>query len=378
MGTSPKIVNNSAVTFVPIPTSSSPARLEFSEGGTDWFFFTFAPLAHKAVPHTCWYSRNICGSNEWMELGLCLTSHNKLSCPSPPRNKATEKGQQEVVLRGCSRTQGDPWRRGPSLTPTPRQSTVCLLAPRVRKVVNGLFTFEIGSVVLFFVSLLADLDWSVVMKAVSQLASLVKGREPRTAPAVSWPLPRLPLWVLGVITSSFSPSTNCRQAAGMRYLARCRNPDPRPGFQFRPSRSASALEGRRSPQATRGPAGALCEWFPWFSQRILCWSRPCGRPPAPSLPTTAMWTLPCLRWALGRRTSHVPSTAWKAIPPTGYPFLALHVVFLWEHFPGRLAEPRRGEVCVVLCLPRSWALQRRQPVRSMRMDAVSVACVPRA
>lgn len=64
---------------------------------------------------------------------------------------------------------GRPWEKRPFSDATPGQSAACPVPPRVRKVVKGLFTFEIGSVVLFFLSLWAGLDGSVMMKAVSQL-----------------------------------------------------------------------------------------------------------------------------------------------------------------------------------------------------------------
>lgn len=165
-------------------------------------------------------------------------------------------------------------------------------------------------------------------------------------------------------------------------MARCRNPDPRPGFQFRPPRSASALEGRRSPQATRGPAGALREWFPWFSRRILCWSRPCGRPPAPG---SARLPRPSARQPCGLCPACAgPSLAGPHTrrPLPGRPFRRL-VTPSWlcmsssSENTSQAAWLSPGAArSVWSCFPRGWARQQRQAVRSVRMDAVSVACVP--
>ena len=152
-------------------------------------------------------------------------------------------------------------------------------------------------------------------------ASLVKGGEPRTAPSCLLIPPSPPSWI--------PPGHHV-------LLLPHHPPPPRPRARAAwiragtlthawgsslSSWSASALEGRRSPQATRGPAGALHEWFPWFSQRSLCWSPPGGhcpprlRPPASSLRGAARGQPAPPAGGLRRRTSQAPSHCLWAIPP---------------------------------------------------------------
>ena len=382
MGTSPKIVNNSAVTLVPVPTSSSPARLEFSEG-RDWFPLTFAPPTHSTVPHTRWYLRNICGPNEWMELVLCLTPHN-LSSPPPPWHKATAKGSRNwcsEVVPGPRATLGEEallWRDA---------WAVCSLsgAPQGQKSGKGFIHIWNRECCVVFPLSMGRLGWICNDEGSFSAASLVKGGEPRTAPAVSWSLSRLPHGVPGVIVFSFSPTTpdhRGRPWARAPWIAAGTLTHAQGSRSS--SRSASALEGRRSPQATRGPAGALREWFPWFSTVKPVLESSQRRLPAPGsarLPRPSAGqhvdSLPRLRRASVAGPHTRRPTACRPFPHwTGYPFLALHVVFRWEHFQAARLSPGAAK-SVWACVRSRLGWSPWQPVRSVGMGAVAVTCVPR-
>lgn len=145
----------------------------------------------------------------------------------------------------------------------------------------------------------------------------MKGGEPRTAPAVSRSLPRLPRGVPGVITFSFSPTT---AAAGRR------NPDPRPGLQFRPSGQPlpwRAGAPRRPHEVPRAPS---MSGFRGFHDEACAGVIPAAaaharlRPPAQSLRGTATWTVcpACAGASVAGPHTRRP-TASEAIPPTVTP-----------------------------------------------------------